>query len=292
VGLIGVRLGIEWADIAAALFVAVMVARAAALLVYRSGDILIDRAPIGVEDDLRRTIAGVDGVRRVGTVRVRRSGDRMLGDARVSARPTLSVEGAHRLSDEVLAAVRRGHPDLDLSLVVEPQSEESNLVERVHAVADGLEMIRDLHNVTVEREQDGRLHLSMHVKLPGTMTLDAAAVASADLERRLRGEFPEVARVDVHLEPLEPELVAGADVTAGRPELAREICRIVESHPEVRACRDVELSARSHELVAHVVAELPGAVTLEHAHAVETALEDQIRLRLPELSEVVARVAP
>jgi divalent metal cation (Fe/Co/Zn/Cd) transporter len=132
----------------------------------------------------------------------------------------------------------------------------------------------------------------MHVKLPGTMTLDEAAVASADLERRLRGEFPEVARVDVHLEPLEPELVAGADVTAGRPELAREICRIVESHPEVRACRDVELSARSDELVAHVVAELPGAVSLEHAHAVETALEDQIRLRLPELSEVVARVAP
>lgn len=291
-GLIGVRLGIGWADVAAAMFVAVMVARAAALLVYRSGDILIDRAPIGVEDDLRRTIAGVDGVRRVGTVRVRRSGGRLLGDARVSARPTLSVEGAHRLSDGVLAAVRRGHPELDLSLVIEPQSEESNPVERIHAVAAGLEMIRDLHNVTVEREQDGRLHLSMHVKLPGTMTLDEAVAASSDLERRLRGEFPEVARVDVHLEPLEPELVAGADVTAGRPELAREIRRIVEAHPEIRACRDVELSERSRELVAHVVAELPGAVTLEHAHAVETALEDQIRLRLPELSEVVARVAP
>src|SRR5262249_31763818 len=139
---------------------------------------------------------------------------------------------------------------------------------------------------------DGSLHLSMHVKLPGTMTLDEAAIASSDLERRLRREFPEVARVDVHLEPLEPELIAGADVTAGRPDLAREICRIVEAHPEVRACRDVELSERPHELVAHVVAELPGAITLEHAHAVETALENQLRLRLPELSEVVARVAP
>ena len=76
------------------------------------------------------------------------------------------------------------------------------------------------------------------------------------------------------------------------PDLAREICRIVEAHPEVRACRDVELSERSHDLVAYVVAELPGAVTLEHAHEVETALEDQLRRRLPELSEVVARVAP
>jgi cation diffusion facilitator family transporter len=289
-GLIGVRAGLPWADVAAALLVAVLVARAAGLLVYRSADILIDRAPVGVEEAVRRTIADVAGVRRVGAVRVRRSGGRMLGDARVSARPTLSVEGAQRLSAEVLAAVGHHHPDLDLSLVVEPQSED--LVERVHAVAAGLEMIRDLHNVTVEREREGNLHLSMHVKLPGTMTLDDAADASADLERRLRQEFPDVARVDVHLEPLEPEVIAGADVTEVRPDLAREICRIVEAHPEVRACRDVELSERSHELVAYVVAELPGAVTLEHAHTVETALEDELRLRLPELSEVVARVAP
>jgi len=291
-GLIGVRLGFAWADVAAALLVAVLVARAAGLLVYRSADILIDRAPIGVEDAVRRTVAGVPGVRRVGAVRVRRSGGRMLGDARVSARPTLSVEGAQRLSRDVLAAVAEAHPDLDLALVVEPQSDAHNLVERVHAVAAGLEMIRDLHNVTVERERDGSLHLSMHAKLPGTMILDEAAVATAELERLLREEFPGVVRVDVHLEPLEPEVVTGADVTEIRPDLAREICRIVEAHPEVRACRDVELSERAEELIAHVVAELPGAVTLEHAHAVETALEERLRQQLPELSEVVARVAP
>jgi cation diffusion facilitator family transporter len=291
-GLLGVRLGLAWADVAAGLLVSLLIARAAGLLVYRSADILIDRAPIGVEDGLRRTIANVAGVRSVGAVRVRRSGGRLLGDARVSARPTLSVEGAQRLREEVLAAVGREHLELELALVVEPQSEESNLVERVHAAAAGSEMIRDLHNVTVERERDGNLHLSMHVKLPGTMTLEEAAVASADLEGRLRHEFPDVARVDVHLEPLEPEVIAGADVTRVRPDLAHEICRIVEAHPEVRACRDVELSERESELVAYVVAELPGAVTLEHAHEVETAIEDQLRQLLPELSEVVARVAP
>ncbi len=291
-GLVGVRFGLLWADAAAALLVALLVARAAAMLVYRSGDILIDRAPSGVEEAVRRSIAGVAGVRSVGTVRVRRSGGRMIGDARLSARPTLSVDGAQRLRDEVLRAVARTHPDLELSLVVEPEPDERSLVERVHAVAGRLEMIRDLHNVTVERERDGSLHLSMHAKLPSAMTLDEAAVTSADLEHRLRSEFPGVARVDVHLEPLEPEVVSGADVTQVRPELAEQICRLVEAHPEVRACRDVELSMRSDDLVAHVVAELPGAVSLEHAHEVETELEERLRRELPELSEVVARVAP
>ena len=291
-GLVGVRLGFAWADVAAALLVSLLIFRSAGLLVYRSGDILIDRAPSGVEEAVRRTIGGVPGVRGVGAVRVRRSGGRMLGDARVSARPTLSVEGAQRLSEDVLEAVRNAHPDLELSLVVESQSEQNNLVERVHAVAAAQDAIRDLHNVTVERELDGRLHLSMHVKLPAGMSLEQAAAAADDLEQRLRREFPGVSRVDVHLEPLEPEVVSGTDVTTSRVELAREIRRIVEAHPEVRSCRDVELSERSGGVVAHVVAEMAGEVTLEHAHEVETELEDRLRRMLPELTEVVARVAP
>jgi cation diffusion facilitator family transporter len=290
-GLAGVRMGVPWADTAAAFLVAGVVARSAGLLVYRSGDILIDRAPSGVEQAVRRTIADVPGVRRVGTVRVRRSGGRLLGDARVSARPTLSVEGAQKLSHEVLGAVGRAQPDLDLSLVVESQSDEHNLVERVHAVAAQQEVIRDLHNVTVERERDGRLHLSMHVKLPSQMTLEAATAATGELERLLRLEFPGVTRVDVHLEPLEPEVISGADVTAKRQDLAGDICRIVEAHPQVRRCRDVELSERDGELVAHVVAEMAGNTTLDDAHAVETALEERVRHALPELSDVVARVA-
>jgi len=291
-GLVGVRFGLWWADATAALVVAALIARAAGLLIYRSADILIDRAPVGVEDEVRRTIAGVAGVRRVGAVRVRRSGGRLLGDARVSARPTLSVEGARQLSQEVRAAVERAHPDLDLAIVVEPQSAEDDLVERVHATAARQGMIRDLHNVTVEREQDGSLHLSMHVKLPGHMTLDAAGAASEELERRLREEFRGVSRVDVHLEPLEPTLVSGADVTAGRGDLAVAIRRIVEAHPDVLRCRDVELSAREDGIVAHVVAEMPGEVSLERAHAVETELEERLRRALPELSEVVARAVP
>ena len=291
-GLVGVRFGLAWADVAAAFLVSLLILRSAGLLVYRSGDILIDRAPSGMEEAVRRTIQAVPGVRGVGAVRVRRSGGLLLGDARVLARPTLSVEGAQRLNEDVQAAVRRAHPDLELSLMIDSQSQEGNLVERVHAVAAAQDAIRDLHNVTVEREQDGHLHLSMHVKLPGGMSLDEATRSADDLEQRLRSEFPAVSRVDVHLEPLEPEVVTGQDVTGARAGLANEICRIVEAHPEVRACKDVELSERSDGIVAYVVAEMAGEVSLEHAHAVETELEDRLRRRLPELKEVVARVSP
>jgi divalent metal cation (Fe/Co/Zn/Cd) transporter len=87
-------------------------------------------------------------------------------------------------------------------------------------------------------------------------------------------------------------VVAGADVTQRREDLAARIRRIVEEHPRVRRCRDVELSARGERLVAYLVAEMPGGISLELAHQVETELEERIRRALPELSEVVARATP
>jgi divalent metal cation (Fe/Co/Zn/Cd) transporter len=149
--------------------------------------------------------------------------------------------------------------------------------------------VQDLHNVTVEKEADGTLHLTMHAKLPSELSLADATAASAELEKELRAEFPEVSRVDVHLEPMEPELVTGADVTGRRAELARRIRAIVESHPAVTRCRDVELSSRDGEITAHVVAEMSGKLTLEQAHNVETQVEEQLREAFPELREIVAR---
>ena len=289
VGLVGVTIGLPWADSVAALAVAVIIARAAINIAWRSGDILMDRAPAGAARQLRAAIQGVDGVREVRSVRVRRSGPSLIGDASIATARMLSLEAAGALVEEVKRAAKAALPTLDLTVAVEGQTRPSDLVERVHAAAARNGGVRDLHNVTVERENDGSLHLTMHAKLPGDMTLAAASRASADLERTLRTELSDANRIDIHLEPMEPHVVRGEDVTSRRTQLATRMREVVESHPEVRRCVDVELSDRHNRIYAHVVAELDGDVSLEHAHQVESELEEQIRRALPEVSEVVAR---
>jgi cation diffusion facilitator family transporter len=289
VGLVGVTIGLPWADSVAALVVAVIIARAAINIAWRSGDILMDRAPAGAARQLRAAIQGVDGVREVRSVRVRRSGPNLIGDASIATARMLSLEAAGALVEEVKRAAKAALPTLDLTVAVEGQTRPSDLVERVHAAAARNGGVRDLHNVTVERENDGSLHLTMHAKLPGDMTLAAASRASADLERTLRTELSDANRIDIHLEPMEPHVVRGEDVTSRRTQLATRMREVVESHPEVRRCVDVELSDRHNRIYAHVVAELDGDVSLEHAHQVESELEEQIRRALPEVSEVVAR---
>jgi cation diffusion facilitator family transporter len=288
-GLVLVRMGFEWGDSVAALLVAVIIARAAAMLAWRSGDILIDRAPAGAEGQLREAIQDVDGVREVRSVRVRRSGPNLIGDASIATGRMLSVEAAGTLVDDVKSRARSVLPTLDLSVLVEGQEQRGDLVERIHAAAARDRSVRDLHNVTVEREADGSLHLSMHAKLSGDMTLQSASRISKTLERALRTELPEATRIDIHLEPMEPRVVRGEDVTARRAQLAERMREIVAAHPQVKRCVDVELSDRHQRIYAHVVAEVPGDISLEQAHQIETELEESIRRAIPEVHEVVAR---
>jgi len=288
-GLVGIRMGFTWADSAAALLVAAIIFRAAARVAWRSGDILIDRSAGDAERQLRAAIGDVSGVREVRSVRVRRSGPNLIGDASIATRRMLSVEAAGALADEIKRKARSVLPTLDLSVLVEGQALQGDLVERIHAAAARNGGVRDLHNVTVEREADGSLHLTMHAKLPGDMTLAKASQASAALEDTLRTELPDATRVDIHLEPMEPRVVSGVDVTARFAQLASRMRQIVESHPEVKRCVDVELSDRHQRIHAHVVAEVDGAISLEQAHRIETELEERIRRALPEVHEVVAR---
>ena len=288
-GLVGVRMGVSAADSVAALLVAGIILRAAGMLAWRSGDILIDRSATGAEKQLRAAIQGVNGVREVRSVRVRRSGPNLIGDASIATRRMLSVEAAGALADDVKRQARSALPTLDLSVLVEGQAMQGDLVERIHAAAARNGGVRDLHNVTVEREADGSLHLTMHAKLPGDLTLATASQASSALEGALRAELPEATRIDIHLEPLEPHVVSGEDVTARRTHLAARMREVVESHPEVRRCVDVELSDRHQRIHAHVVAEVAGDISLEDAHRIETELEEQIRRAIPEVHEVVAR---
>ncbi|HSS94008.1 MAG TPA: cation diffusion facilitator family transporter [Candidatus Dormibacteraeota bacterium] len=289
VGLAGVRAGINWADSAAALLVAVIIARAAGKLAWRSGDILMDRSAADAERNLRAAIAAVHGVREVRSVRVRRSGPHLLGDTSIATARMLPLEAAGALVEDVKRAARTALPELDLTVQVEGQSRPADLVERVHAAAARNGGVRDLHNVTVERESDGSLHLTMHAKLPGEMSLASASRASAQLETTLRAELPDATRIDIHLEPMEPHVVSGEDVTERRALLVDRMRAVVESHPAVKRCVDVELSDRHNRIHAHVVAELSGDVSLEQAHQVETELEEQIRRALPEVHEVTAR---
>ena len=200
VGLLLVRGGHPDGDSIAALFVAVIVLGAAAQLMLVNIDVLMDRVSAAAEEAARVAIAAVRPAVELRRLRMRQAGGRQFADVVIGV-PSISPVGqGHAAADSVEAALEQALPGSDVVVHVEPV-EDAALRDRVHAAALAVTGVHEIHDVTLV-EVDGRTELSLHVKLPGEISLEDAHDVAERVERAICAAVPEVDAVQTHLEPL------------------------------------------------------------------------------------------
>lgn len=288
VGLLLVRAGYARADSAAALFVAVLVLFAAARLMKRNIDVLMDRAPADAEEAARAAIAGIEPAVSVDRLRMRQAGSRQFADVVIRVPPGAAVGQGHAAADSVEAALHDALPGSDVVVHVEPAEDEEALRDRAHAAALGVPQVREVHNVSVLLI-GRRVEVSLHLKLPGDLTLEEAHEVATEVEQAIAAAVPEVDSVQTHLEPL-AEAGEGrrVDDDSAERELVLRIVREITGHEP----RELRFLRTDDGLVAHLTLGLEGDSRLADAHARASEIEERIRRARPEIADVVVHTEP
>ena len=285
VGLLLVRAGHPGADSVAALFVAVLVLLAAARLMRRNVDVLMDRAPADAEETARRAIVDLRPAVQLRRLRMRQAAGRVFADVVIGVDYGAGVGQGHAAADAVERAVQSALPEADVVVHVEPiGTDDADVRERAHAAALGVPRVREVHNVSVVSVDSGT-ELSLHLKLPGDLPLEEAHTIAEQVERAIERAVPEVSSVQTHLEPLGGQ-AAGIEV-AGDAATVRRIVR-TELGVEPAELRFVDTD---EGLVAYLTLRL-GADTLAAAHADASRIEELIRRERPEIADVVVHTEP
>ena len=189
----------HWVDAAAALAVAAIMVYAAIGLARQSIDILMDRAPAGLEPALQEVMRRVPGVTDVLRVRARQSGPRRFVDATISVDAKATLAEGHRIASAAELAVSEHDPRVDLTIHVEPGDADAGPTTVIHELAQTMKL--QVHAVRVH-EVGGQQYVSFHVELAGDMPLQQAHSVVSELEKRIRARLPNVSEVNSHLEPL------------------------------------------------------------------------------------------
>jgi cation diffusion facilitator family transporter len=284
VGLLLARAGYPGGDAVAALFVAVLVVLAAMRLIRVNVDVLMDRAPAGAEAAARAAIVALGPEVELRRLRMRDAAGRQFADVVIGVAPSAGVGQGHAAADAVEEAVQRALPGADVVVHVEPGS-ESDLRERVHAAAAVVPAVREIHNVSLV-ELNGRTELSLHVKLPGGMTLTEAHDAAEQLEAAIRQAVPDLDAVQTHLEPL-TEVSEGEEVAGDAPAVER-IVRAATGAPP----RELRFLRTDAGLVAFLTLGLDAGSSLDDAHTQASEIEARIRAEAPEIADVVVHTEP
>jgi cation diffusion facilitator family transporter len=291
IGLLFVRAGYEEADSAAALFVAALVLAAAGRLMRENVDVLMDRAPAEAHAAALKAIEAIDPPVDMRRLRVRRAAGRHFADVVIGVQPGAAVAQGHELADAIEEAVENALPGSDVVVHVEPRpSEEAALRERALAAALRIPRVREIHNVTVRRIGE-RTEVSLHLKLPGDLSLEEAHGIAERVEAAIREAMPEIDDVQSHLEPLaeptEGTPLPPADV-AGETRLIRAIVRDLTGEEP----RELRLLETDEGLVAMLTLEVAPETPLSEAHTRASDVEARIRSARPGIAEVIVHTEP
>jgi cation diffusion facilitator family transporter len=274
VGLICVTFGFPAGDAIAAILVACIVIWISIQLGRRTINVLLDRAPHGLDEQVTALIAGVDGVEKIHSLRVRESGAHVFIDVVVAIHRLATFDQAHRIMDAVEQTVLNAMPRTDIFVHAEPVIGPD---ERVSDSINWLVQQSGLtpHNIII-LETDDSYHIQLDIEYPQGTTFEQAHAQASVVEKNILRELPGVSEVHVHLEEESAEAINAQRITDEESRLVEDIRSSVTGQDHVQECRTIQCYQSKRGLKISVQCGIDSRLTLKDAHTVVSKIETSI----------------
>jgi len=296
IGVLFVLTGVPIADPLAALGVSVVILFVSYRLGRRASDVLMDRAPQGIRDEISRRCSDIPGVIGCKRIRVRTAGPELFIDLVVAIDESVEIADAHLIAESLEKALAGLAHKVDVMVQVDPseptnmERPRENVYTHLQKLARAEPDIVSLHNVRIHVLSD-RTNIDAHLEMTPDMTLEKAHEVSERFEALIREGVPRIDRVTLHLETTGVEDSA-KDVTGQTKDIISSVKKIVEAQTPARDCHDITLREDEEGLVLSLDCRLNGDISLTDSHQVAEKVERVIKDAFPKITWVFVHVEP
>ena len=290
-GLIAALFGYTNADALAAIGVAGFIAIAGWRLGRRTVDTLLDKAPEGLAEQIRKIVIDVPGVVEIEQLRLRPGGTQIFAEITVAVSRTLPLDRVAVLKGGIVSAVNATLPSVSLAVHSSPRAlDDETILEQVLLLAARRRM--PIHHIMVQTIA-GRLSVSLDLEVDGRLSLGAAHTKASRLEAAIRDELGPDTEVDTHIEPLQVQHLEGHD--APGDEVARMLSALrdgVADVAQISDIHDVRVRHTQAGTVVHYHCTADTSLPVAAVHVGVDQLEHQLRSRFPEIIRVIGHAEP
>jgi divalent metal cation (Fe/Co/Zn/Cd) transporter len=204
----------------------------------------------------------------------------------VGVSPASVATESHDIGDRIEAAVHQAAPDSDVVVRTEPVMTDAELRELIIATALVDPAVGAIHDVSIFVEgQEHHYVVALHLKLDGETRVQDAHTTAEVVEQAIRSLDSRITSVYSHLEPL--EIPVSGSHPASDEDLAVTVTELLGQQP-------VDVSSLTTESgpVAFLTIAVDPDSSLAAAHTIASRLERELRLRRPDLAEVIIDTEP
>jgi len=291
VGLALTAAGFRWGDAAAAIAVAAAIALLGLRLVRSTVETLLDRAPEGVAEQAAAAIRRVPGVIGIERIRARTVGPTHFIEASVNVPRTYPIDRVEDIKRAAQLAVKSALDNADLTFTAVPTVLDNETVrERIMVIARNAGLA--IHHVTVH-DLNHKLAVSLDLEVDADMALAGAHDITHRLEDAIKAEFGEAIEIDIHIEPLEPELPHGDDAPSERIEaIQRALIGIAASLGTMHDIHNVRARDTGAGQIVNFHCRARPDLKVSQAHAAVDDIERALRREFTDIRRVIGHAEP
>lgn len=261
-------LGIPNADAYSAITVAGLIVYTSLGLGRRTLDVLLDKAPKGIQGQIHESITGFEGIKKAHSIRVRKVGKDTFVDLHIEVPRIFTHDKAHRIATSVEYKIKNEIlPNSDV--VVHVDAVEDYLTEtikdKIRLISEDFPSIKNVHSIylsnivineTSDRSKNNEtdenslqlLHLYLDVQMDDKLSFKIAHGVVDDFEKKIKEEVQNIKRITTHIETdLDIESSVGREEMADQTFLER-IKKLALSIEGVSDCDEISLVYVKNEL--------------------------------------------
>lgn len=292
IGILISMIGFQQFDSIAGLGVAAVTAFIGYQLLKKSTHTLLDGAPAGVVQQIIENARSVEGIQKVGRVRVREAGAKTFVDLEVHIDRDLNLEAAHELAESVCRIIQENIPGADVVVHAEPISTtDATLVDKMRREASKMKEIKSISKIQLS-ENDNKLNVEFNVEIDGAQSLESAHNIASNLEDRIKQLDKKISTVTSHIEPYVDRVCAGAPVSSMQERLQSLLESIMLSFPSVKSFRVLQVKKIDDTYSLTLCCVFDKWLSLSEAHRIASKIEVEIRAKCPEIESISLHTEP
>jgi cation diffusion facilitator family transporter len=291
IGLVCVWAGLPWADSVAALVVCGVIVHIGWDLGGKTLNTLLDTAPPGLTEAVRKAALSQNGVLAVNQLRVRPAGATLFVDLGLDVPRTLPLTEATTLRANLERDIKTLHANADVNIVTNLVALDSETaIEKVSVIAAARGLA--VHHLLVQ-QLDDKLAVSFDFEVDGKTTLAVAHETATALEADIRTGLGGNVEVESHIEPQPMTLFSGREASPKvKAQISATLMKLAKQEKSLKDLHNIRIRQTEAGLFVHYHCRFSPKMNVEGVHAAVDRLETRFMQVQPKVRRVVAHAEP
>ncbi len=291
IGLGFVLVGFPLGDPISAILVAVIIVYASIELGKRTIDVLMDRAPAGKHDEIKKRIETIEGL-TCERIRVRSAGAHTFVDLNILLDRQMPFELSHEYANKVEKKVREVVRDADVMVHVNPQAKpDEDIAAKITLEGMKIKGIKGVHKIQIHRFEGGAISVDLHLEIGEETNVGDAHALATKFETNVRNALG-IKDITSHIESHSFAEIHAEDTTKESTNIVENAKKIAEGYEKVRNCHGISVRKEGEKTSLVMHCEISKAEKLSEAHELSTEIERRLKKEIKELDHVTIHIEP